>query len=339
MIDRKIGKIKFRRGTDSQRKSISFEEGEVIYSVDKKRIFVGDNTTLGGIPVSNRNYIVNSLGIPPIVPAEALEGDIIHEKSTNKTYIVNLNVNVLELLVLIDIEEYNLLKIKTDNILTNIQSLTSCLTEILTSAPPPPPSYKLSWVTEPSDTSVNVDDSATFSASAIGNGSISYEWKRKNGSAINTSNVYQKSFTITKTQISDIDSYYCIASNTFDSITSREASLSIGSNFILSENSDYVLSELSDFIVWEYTVVSPTITKQPVSVSVGSGTSSVSFDIKAIGTNPISYQWRIAGTDVSGETNSTYTITNPTVDINSISCKVSNIGGDLVSDSANLKII
>lgn len=336
MIDRKIGKIKFRRGTDSQRKSISFEEGEVIYSVDKKRIFVGDNTTLGGIPVSNRNYIVDTLGIPPIVPAEALEGDIIHEKSTNKTYIVNLNVNVLELLVLIDIEEYNLLKIKTDNILINLQSLTSCLAEVTAT---PPPDYKLSWATEPSDTSVSIDDSATFSASAIGNGSITYEWKRKTGSPINTSNVYQKSITINKTTISDIDTYCCIASNTFDSITSREASLSIGSNFILSENSDYVLSELSDFTVWEYTVVAPTITKQPVSVSVKSGTSSVSFDIKAIGTNPISYQWRIAGTDVSGETNSTYTITNPTVDINSISCKVSNIGGDLVSDSANLKII
>lgn len=335
MIDRKIGKIKFRRGTDSQRKLISFEEGEVIYSVDKKRIFIGDDVTLGGIPISNKNYVVDTLGIPPIVPAEALEGDIIHEKTTNKTYIVNLNGNVLELLLLIDIEEYNLLKIKTINILTNLQSLTSCLTPVVTSTPP---TYKLSWAEEPSDISVNIDDSATFSASAIGSSSITYEWKRKAGSAINTSNVYQKSFTINKTEITDIDSYYCIASNTFDSITSREATLSIGSNFILSEDSIYVLSELSDFIVWEYAVVSPTIIKQPSSVSVKSGTS-VSFNIKAIGTNPISYQWRVAGTDISGETNSTYTITNPTVDINSISCKVINVGGDVVSDSANLKII
>ena len=48
MIDRKIGKIKVRRGTDSQRITNIFEDGEVIYSVDKKRIFVGDDTTLSG---------------------------------------------------------------------------------------------------------------------------------------------------------------------------------------------------------------------------------------------------------------------------------------------------
>lgn len=335
MIDRKIGKIKVRRGTDSQRKSMPFEEGEIIYSVDKKRIFVGDNTTLGGIAVCNRNYIVDTLGTPPIIPGEALEGDIIHDKSSNKTYIVNLNVNILELLLLIDKEEYNILKIKTTDILTKLQSLTSCLTPVI---PPVPPTFKLSWAIEPIDISANIADTITFSSSAVGSSSITYEWKRKTGSVINTSNIFQKSFNINNVAISDIDSYYCIASNTLDSITSREALLSIGSNFILAEDSTYVLSELSEFIEWEYTVTSPTITKQPTSISTKTGIP-VSFNIIAVGTNPINYQWRIAGSDIVGEINSTYTISNPTVDINSISCKVSNIGGDIVSSSANLKII
>ena len=39
MIDQRIGKIKVRRGTDLQRKLVTFEEGELVYSIDKKRLY------------------------------------------------------------------------------------------------------------------------------------------------------------------------------------------------------------------------------------------------------------------------------------------------------------
>ena len=334
MIDRRIGKIKVRRGTDSQRVLIPFEEGEVIYSVDKKRIFVGDDTTLGGVPISNKNYIVNSLGIPPIFPDEVSEGDIIHDKSNSKTYIVNSNNGTLELLLLVDGNTSFNLKDQISNIYTKLRTLTGCLTPL---PPPPPPPSKLNWVIQPSNFSINVGDTVTFSSSAVGDGSITYEWKRKDGSTINTANIFQRSFTINSAGIPDIATYYCIASNSIDSITSRDAVLSIGSNSILAEDGTYILSELNEFIDWEYQVVAPIITKQPVSITTTAG-NSVTFSVEAMGTDPLSYQWRVGGVDIAGETKNTYTITNPTVDINSISCKVSNIGGDVLSDSVNLEI-
>jgi len=334
VIDRRIGKIKVRRGTDSQRVQNTFEEGEVIYSVDKKAIFVGDNTTLGGVPVCNRNYIVNSLGFPPVLPNGVFEGDIIHDKSDSKTYIVGSNNGTYELLLIVDGGASIDLKTQISDVYTKLSTLTGCLTP---STPPPPPPSKLTWAIQPSDYSVNIGDTVTFSSSAVGIGNIAYEWKRKDGATINTSNIYQKSFTITNVGIPDIATYYCIASNSVDSITSREAVLNIGSNSILAEDGTYILSELNEFIDWEYTVVAPIITKQPVSITTAAG-NSVTFSVKAIGTDPLSYQWRVGGVNIIGETNSTYTISNPTVDINSITCKVSNPAGEVLSNGVNLNI-
>ena len=57
MIDRRIGKVKVRRGNNLQRKLVTFEEGELVYTTDTKRAFVGDGSTLGGNVISNKNYI------------------------------------------------------------------------------------------------------------------------------------------------------------------------------------------------------------------------------------------------------------------------------------------
>lgn len=58
-----ISKIKARRGTDAQRKTISLDQGELAYTLDTKRLFVGNGVTLGGTVVGNKihpqllNYI------------------------------------------------------------------------------------------------------------------------------------------------------------------------------------------------------------------------------------------------------------------------------------------
>lgn len=56
MPDVTIVKLKIRRGTDSQRKTITLEQGELGYATDTRRVFVGDGITIGGIPVSNINH-------------------------------------------------------------------------------------------------------------------------------------------------------------------------------------------------------------------------------------------------------------------------------------------
>ena len=49
-------KLKIRRGTDAQRNLIVLDQGELGYTVDTKRVFVGDSATTGGIPVGNKVF-------------------------------------------------------------------------------------------------------------------------------------------------------------------------------------------------------------------------------------------------------------------------------------------
>jgi hypothetical protein len=248
MINQRISKIKVRRGTEFQRVSTTFEEGEVIYSVDKKRIFVGDDTTLGGVPVCNRNYIIESLGFPPILPSDILSGDIIFEKSTERTYITNWNGTEYELLLIEGINCCINLQNQINDLYTKLRTMTGCLSE--PPAPPRPPS-KLNWVVQPVDNYINLGETVTFSASAIGDGSISYVWRRLDSNAIDTSNIYKNLITISNVDIPDIATYYCVASNTVDSITSNYVDLDIETNSILSEEGERILSELNEFIFWE----------------------------------------------------------------------------------------
>jgi hypothetical protein len=53
----KVIKLKVRRGTELQRQSIVLDEGELGYVTDRKRVFIGDGSTSGGIPVSNTSSL------------------------------------------------------------------------------------------------------------------------------------------------------------------------------------------------------------------------------------------------------------------------------------------
>jgi len=76
-----IVKIKVRRGTDEQRKAITLEQGELGFTTDTKRLYIGDGTTLGGLavapqiytPLSNTYSITGvTASIGEIVPAGSL---------------------------------------------------------------------------------------------------------------------------------------------------------------------------------------------------------------------------------------------------------------------------
>ena len=45
--------LRLRRGTDLERIGVVFAEGELVYSTDTKRLFIGDGVTAGGVPVSD----------------------------------------------------------------------------------------------------------------------------------------------------------------------------------------------------------------------------------------------------------------------------------------------
>jgi len=80
MPDIEIVKLKIRRGTEAQRTSVILEQGELGYTTDNKRIWVGDGFTSGGNVVGN---IVH----PPLTIssrtalATATTGDIVYENN------------------------------------------------------------------------------------------------------------------------------------------------------------------------------------------------------------------------------------------------------------------
>ena len=85
--------------------------------------------------------------------------------------------------------------------------------------------------------------------------------------------------------------------------------------------------------------VVPTITAQPVSVSILSG-QTAAFSVSASGTAPLSYQWKINGTAIAGATASTYTTPAETTSNNGaqFTVVVSNAAGTVISNVATLTV-
>lgn len=80
------------------------------------------------------------------------------------------------------------------------------------------------------------------------------------------------------------------------------------------------------------------ITTQPASQTVTAGTS-VTFSVVASGTGTLSYQWKKAGTAISGATSATYTIVSPTnADAGSYTVVVTNVVGSTTSNVATLAV-
>ena len=45
--------LRLRRGTDAERQAVTFLEGELVYTTDTKKVFVGDGSTLGGVAIDS----------------------------------------------------------------------------------------------------------------------------------------------------------------------------------------------------------------------------------------------------------------------------------------------
>lgn len=82
----------------------------------------------------------------------------------------------------------------------------------------------------------------------------------------------------------------------------------------------------------------PSITTQPVSLSVTQG-AAATFSVVATGTATLSYQWRKDGTAISGATSASYAINSTaTTDAGSYDVVVSNTAGSVTSSAATLTV-
>jgi microcystin-dependent protein len=101
-----ITKILFRRGLNSDRKAVTFNLGEPAFCTDTKRLFVGDGSTLGGVPAGTKNYGANAAlsgsyyyngfntnlnATTFSIVSAALRGDIIYDGLTSAIYGLSSN--------------------------------------------------------------------------------------------------------------------------------------------------------------------------------------------------------------------------------------------------------
>ena len=143
---------------------------------------------------------------------------------------------------------------------------------------------------------------------------LSYQWY-KDGKVIGEAT--ESSYTIENAQLSDAGSYTVTVSNSAGSVTSDEAILTVEPVILIE---------------------APVITKQPASQTVTEG-DAVTFNITAKGTEPLAYQWYKDGEEISGATDSSYTISSvESSDTGSYYVVVSNSIGDVTSSMATLTV-
>ena len=84
---------------------------------------------------------------------------------------------------------------------------------------------------------------------------------------------------------------------------------------------------------------SPYITNHPADVTVGEGQTAI-LSVSALGSTPLSYQWKKNGNDIQGATNPTLTF-SPAAVTNSgnYSVAISNASGDVTSEEAILTVL
>jgi hypothetical protein len=192
----------------------------------------------------------------------------------------------------------------TATVTNSVSSVTSSAATLTVNVPP-------SITAQPASKTVNAGQTATFSVTATGTGTLTYQWK-KNGAAI--SGATSASYTTPATSASDNGAQFTVTvTDLVSNVTSSAAILTVNGP--------------------------PTITAQPASQTVNAG-QTATFSVTATGTATLTYQWKKGGTAISGATGATYT-TPATASSDSgtqFTVTVTNSFGSVTSSSATLTV-
>ena len=166
-------------------------------------------------------------------------------------------------------------------------------------------------VTQPASATVLVGTSASFSVTASGSVPLNYQWSWY---GTNVSGATASAWATPATVLGDSNSMvYVTVSNAFGGVTSSNAYL-------------YVTNGLS-------------ITSQPQSQTVAAG-SSATFTVAAAGAAPLNYQWQFNGTNLSGATSTSLTLTGvQPANTGSYTVVVTNSAGLVTSAVAVLTVL
>jgi Abnormal spindle-like microcephaly-assoc'd, ASPM-SPD-2-Hydin/Immunoglobulin domain/Immunoglobulin I-set domain len=164
---------------------------------------------------------------------------------------------------------------------------------------------------QPASQTVNAGQAATFSVTASGSGTLTYQWK-KNGSAI--SGATAALYTTPGTVASDNGASFTVTvTANSGNVTSNAATLTVNGP--------------------------PAITAQPASKTVTVG-QTATFSVAANGTGTLTYQWNKGGAAISGATSTSYTTPATTNADNGtqFTVTVSNSAGKVTSNAGTLTV-
>jgi hypothetical protein len=357
MIDRRIGPIYVRKGTDTERRLFVADEAEFVYSTDKKRLFIGDDTTKGGILVSNKNYITNSTDTITIPLYEAMYGDIIFNKMVGITYIIGYDLDgvTLKLIPICDLYICDKLKIKVDALSAKFDTIKDCLInydidnhrkkDIIFDT-----HGQLFFKQQPvSALEVFEGDSIKISCTVFDSLSVDPPYlpsrqfretneyingvlKSKKGrltssvKRIPNSDLYTYTANINNARMNDSGKYELVYRQMYK-VKSAVSNFNNLVQAITSEPITVLVKSRKDL---------PIFVTQPIS-QITTSLVAKSFSVSAVGTLPINYQWFKDNTKIAGANSITYTETNPTKTV-TLMCQASNIGGIVDSMPAILQV-
>ena len=136
-------------------------------------------------------------------------------------------------------------------------------------------------ITNPAPLTLPASSNALFTVSAIGSQTLAYQWYFNNAPVAGAT---ASQYALSGIQSSNAGNYQVIVTNSLGSATSSVAMLNV-------------------------TPMAPYFVTQPVGASVSAG-SSRTFTGLANGSQPISYQWQHAGTNLPGATLTSLTLNN-----------------------------
>ncbi|MFM1768866.1 MAG: hypothetical protein RJA22_1395 [Verrucomicrobiota bacterium] len=235
-------------------------------------------------------FLVVARGDPPLTYQWRRNGSAVAGADSPVLTLVNVQPS--------DFTSYDVIVVNNSGSATSASATLSRITPVsITQAPQPQ--------------TVDPGGSANFSVSASGDGPISYQWRFR-GVAILGANL--TTFNIPEARETDAGPYDVVAFNSFSSVTSAPALLTVGTN-------------------------APVILVQPEGATADSG-KTVELRVVAAGSQPLFFQWFRNGTEaLPGGTNPVLTLTNlQPPQAGSYTVVVSNALGTVTSAPAVLTV-
>lgn len=172
-----------------------------------------------------------------------------------------------------------------------------------------PPAQPPVITNQPLGRAVNQGSNTTFLVGVTGTPPLSYQWRFE---GVNIAGATTSSFTRSNVQPFHEGDYSVVLTNVAGTVTSAVAFLVVN--------------------------IPPSLSTQPQSQSVWRG-QDVQFTVNAGGTEPLNFQWRFDGTNLSGATDDTLTLLDvQTNQAGQYSVVVTNVAGSVVSSNALLTV-